>query len=118
VTDTGLLVVVPAELEAGFRLAGVETVSVQTEDEGVAALREIMSTGRAGLIAVHEPFLSSLAVSEREMVESSLSPVVMPLPAALERHDEGKHQARIAAMLSRAVGYHTTFKGSAGEGGG
>lgn len=114
-TDVGLVVVVPAELEVGFRLAGVEAVGVHTDEEALDSLRGLMSTGRAALIAIHEPFLSSLATQEREAVESSLSPVVVPLPAAVERHDEERHQARIAAMLSRAVGYHTTFKGSAGD---
>ena len=105
---------VPGELETGFRLAGVETVAADDGDEAAAALREIVASGSAGLVAVYEPFLSGMPAGERDRLESSLSPVVVPIPGGLETRDEESHRARISAMLSRAVGYHVTF-GAKGE---
>lgn len=106
---SGMVVIVPAELEAGFGLSGVETIGAETHAEAVASLHQVMSGGEKALIAVYEPFLSGLPERERAAVESSLDPVIVPLPAGLDRHDEGRHRARISEMLSRAVGYHITF---------
>ncbi|MGD2042986.1 MAG: V-type ATP synthase subunit F [Acidimicrobiia bacterium] len=106
---SGMVFVVPSELEVGFGLAGVETVSADSEDKAADAIRDLVAGERRALVAVYEPFLSALGEQEREALESSLEPVVVPLPAGLERYDEDTHRARISAMLSRAVGYHITF---------
>lgn len=111
---TGLVFVVPSELVAGFGLAGVDTVVAENDEEAADSVREIVARGEAALIAVYEPFLSALEDRDREIFESSLEPVVVPLPAGLDRHDEATHRARISAMLSRAVGYHITFGARSG----
>ena len=108
-TASGMAVIVPSELGTGFRLAGVDTVGVDSAEEAASSLHELMSLGERALIAVYEPFLSTLPDRVREAAESSLAPVVVTLPAGLERHDEESHRARISEMLSRAVGYHITF---------
>lgn len=106
---SGMVVVVPSELASGFGLAGVETVTAEDEAEAATALHALMSGEGRALVAVYQPFLLSLDDQEREAAESSLEPVVVPLPAGLARYDEEGHRARISAMLSRAVGYHITF---------
>lgn len=114
-TTTGVLVVVPPELETGFLLAGVETVVAQTAEEAKDSLSDLMDQDRGGVVAVYEPFLAQVGDEERARLEASTFPVVVPLPAGLRTRgeDEG-HRARISAMLSRAVGYHITF-GEEGE---
>lgn len=112
-TAGGMVVVVPSELEAGFRLAGVQTVKADTGEEAETSVQELIARESGAVIGVYEPFLAAMSARERAAFESSLSPVVVPLPAGMDRHDEESHRARIAAMLSRAVGYHITF----GEGG-
>ncbi|MGD2061227.1 MAG: V-type ATP synthase subunit F [Acidimicrobiia bacterium] len=112
---SGMVFVVPSELDTGFGLAGVDTVVAESDDEAADSVREIVARGENALVAVYEPFLSALGDEERETLESSLEPVVVPLPAGLERHDEATHRARISAMLSRAVGYHITFGARSGQ---
>lgn len=109
-TNTGLVVVVPPELEMGFRLAGVEAVGARGREEASQALAGILDDRGRALVAVYEPFLSAMPASERERLQSSPAPIVVPLPAGLEEHDEESHQARISAMLRKAVGYHITFE--------
>lgn len=108
-TSTGVVVVVPPELETGFRLAGADTVTAEGGSEVIAALARLVDEGRGGVIAVYEPFLTDVPEDERARFESSTFPVVVPLPPGLESRDEQSHRARISAMLSRAVGYHITF---------
>lgn len=107
---TGLIVVVPPELETGFRLAGVETVNASRSEEASRVLTRILDDRGWALVAVYEPLLAGMSRAERERLESSLMPVVVPLPAGLEERDEESHQARISAMLRKAVGYHITFE--------
>lgn len=108
-TQTGLVVVVPPELETGFRLAGVDTIPAGTPGEAARALRSLMSEDREGVVAVYEPYLVEVPDEERNRLEASTVPVVVPLPAGLQTRDQESHRARISAMLSRAVGYHITF---------
>lgn len=103
----GLVVVVPSELEAGYRLAGVETVVADTADEALARLEPLL-VGK-GVVAVYEPYLDRLPAERLGELAGRMEPVVVPLPAGLEARDEENHRARISAMLSRAVGYHITF---------
>jgi vacuolar-type H+-ATPase subunit F/Vma7 len=109
VTDTGVIVVVPPELVSGFRLAGTETIAVETAEEATAALEGLVGEDRGGVIAVYETFLEEVPEEERVRFEASTFPVVVPLPPGLHSRDEESHRARISAMLSRAVGYHITF---------
>lgn len=108
--SNGLVVVVPPELEAGFGLVGVDTVSASESEEASQALARILDDGGRALVAVYEPLLAGMPAAERERLESSLLPVIVPLPAGLEERDEESHQARISAMLRKAVGYHITFE--------
>ena len=108
-TTQTVIVLVPAELEIGFRLAGVETVPAATPAEAADALDRLVAEGAGGVIAVYEPFLTETPPDKRAVFETSVSPVVVPLPAGLQQRDEESQRARISAMLSRAVGYHITF---------
>lgn len=108
-TDRALTVVIPPELEAGFGLAGVETVTAVDSGEALEALDRLVEEGTGGVIAVYEPYLVETAPERRAVYESSLAPIVMPLPPGLEARDQEAHRARISAMLGRAVGYHITF---------
>lgn len=108
-TDTGVVLVVPPELETGFRLAGAETIAAETSRDATTALEDLMREKRGGVIAVYEPFLDEIPQEDRDRFEASTFPVVMPLPPGLHTLDEESHRARISAMLTRAVGYHITF---------
>ncbi|MFP3915990.1 MAG: V-type ATP synthase subunit F [Actinomycetota bacterium] len=109
----GVIVVVPPELDGGFRLAGVETAVATGASEARLVLDRLLEEGRGGVIAVYEPFLEDQDPGRRAGYEASLSPIVMPLPAGRGERDHESHRARISAMLSRAVGYHITFDGEA-----
>lgn len=108
-SDGGLVVVVPPELESGFRLAGVETVVADDSDEAIRLLDGLIARRTQGVIAVYEPFMDAVTPGRVGEIAGLVEPVVVPLPAGLETRDEESHRARISAMLSRAVGYHITF---------
>lgn len=110
-TGEGVVVVVPAELETGFLLAGVETMTATSAGEAVESLDRLVEENLPGVVAVYEPYLAEAPPERRAVYDASMAPVVVPLPAGLEEQGVESHWARISAMLSRAVGYHITFGG-------
>lgn len=112
--SVGAVVLVPPELEAGFLLAGVRTVTVASEEEAASETMRLLAAGEEGVVALYGPFLDALEPHIRLQAERSLAPVVVALPPGLGEIDEGVRRARLSEMLGRAVGYHITF-GAEGE---
>lgn len=112
---TGLLtVVVPSELATGFRLAGVVVQEASDAEAAEAIIDALIGGGERGIAGVYAPFHADFDPAAQERCERSAEPIVLPLPAGLERADAGAHRARIAAMLERAIGFHISFPEEAG----
>ena len=108
-TTSHLIIVAPEELEAGFRLAGVD---VRTAADGAAAAGEVgrlVAEGERGVIGVYEPFFTQFDARLRERLQQSVVPVVIAVPSGFAEVSGEARRARIAALLTRAVGYHITF---------
>jgi vacuolar-type H+-ATPase subunit F/Vma7 len=108
-SDAHLMVVTPDEMAPGFRLAGVAVRAVADADEAVRAVADIIATGERGVIAVYEPYLAQVDAAQRVHWESSLSPVIISLPAGLGAEPAAHRRNRLAGLIQRAVGYHITF---------
>jgi vacuolar-type H+-ATPase subunit F/Vma7 len=100
---------VPVEVEAGFRLAGVETTTAGSGEEAAALVRRLLDEGIEGVVAVYEPYYDSFPAAIAERSRASLSPVVIALPAGLRQVSGESRRARLADLLTRAVGYQVTF---------
>ncbi len=106
-----LVVVVPDEVEAGFRLAGATIAPADGADEAAETIDELLREGERGVIGIYEPWLMQFPVDFREWLEGLVAPVVVGLPSGLEAGAGPARQARLAGMLRRALGYHITFGG-------
>ncbi len=104
-----LVVVVPPELEPGFRLAGTAVRPAATVSEAQEQVAALLSEGERGIVAVYEPWYSQFDPETRNRLDSSVTPVVVPVPSGLETEDPEQRRARLAALLRRSVGYHITF---------
>ena len=109
-SDTRVLVVCPDELAAGFRLGGVGTRTVADPEQAAELVGDLIGAAEAGVIAVYEPFLEQLDPELRAGFETSVDPVVVPIPDGLETHSAEQRRARLATLLQRAVGYHIVFR--------
>lgn len=105
-----LVVAVPAEMVAGFELAGADTRVVAGSEEADALLGTLFGEGERGVIGVYEPFLAGLDPGRRARLEASVAPVVVPIPTGLAAEAAAGRRARLIARLQRAVGYHITFE--------
>lgn len=108
-TGASLTVVTPADLEPGFRLAGVAVRIAADAVETADAVADLIAEGERGVIAVYEPFLAGVDATRRGQWEASVSPVVVGLPSGLDVEPATGRRARLAGLLQRAVGYHITF---------
>ena len=104
-----LVVVVPAELGVGFRLSGATVRSASGVAEAQEQVVSLMDEGERGIVAVYEPWYRVFDSDLRGRLDSSVAPVVVPVPSGLETEDPEQRRARLAALLRRSVGYHITF---------
>jgi vacuolar-type H+-ATPase subunit F/Vma7 len=109
VTKATVTVVIPPDLEPGFRLAGVTVRVAADATEAATAVAELIADGERGVIAVYEPYLHDFDPGRREQWEASVSPVIVGLPSGLGVERIAGRRTRIAGLLQRAVGYHITF---------
>ena len=105
-----LLVLAAPEQAPGYRLAGV---AVEVADDAAAAVgrleRLLSEGGEGGVIAVPGSYLEAAGADLRERVEATAVPLVIELPDG-RTEAAGSRQARLRALLARAVGYEITFE--------
>ena len=105
-----LIVLTTADLELGYRLAGVTTQAVDSTTEAEQALHQLLDAEAEGdVIAVHEPFFNEFDRPMRRRIDASASPLVIALPAGRYADVEAERRARLLRMLWQAVGYQMTF---------
>lgn len=89
------------ELVMGYRLLGIdETHIVSTDEEIGRTIQQLMSSKEFGLIIASQSVRKALAVPLRESVESSVSPLVLFMPA-LEGNIE---EESISSLAKRVLG--------------
>lgn len=107
-----LVVLVPAEETAGWRLAGVRTEGVYDPATTGAALTRLLGDREVGIVAVDAELLAALPPSLRAQAEASVLPVIVPIPRTSEAGERDARD-RLADALARAVGWHVHFQASA-----
>ncbi|GAA4738997.1 hypothetical protein GCM10023328_19870 [Modestobacter marinus] len=103
-----LLVIVPADTAAGFRLAGTRTVVAGDPDTVRQVVDREIAGGSRGVIAVAERTWAELPAAVRADWSSRSVPLVLPLPAE-DSGAAGTRRSRVQELLARSVGYEITF---------
>lgn len=109
VTGTGdLLVVVPLDVAAGFRLAGTRTAVADSPEHAVHLVDSELSSGFRGVVAVAAQLWADVPPRTRVAWESSTVPLVVALPAETSEPAQARRE-RVRDLLARSVGYEITF---------
>jgi len=110
-------VIVPPELAAGYRLAGVRTETAADAAAAGRVLDRLLAGSDPGVIAMHAPFLHGLGERWQRRLARPAGFLVTALPGGRAR-EGGPAPAgeSLRELLARAVGYEFTFdpEGSAG----
>ena len=104
-----LVVISPEELADGFRLTGVAVEQAETPADAQRAVRDLISRGESGVIAVSRPLFDGFEDDLRRRLKASVSPVVVELPTGVGVEPDELRRSRLADRLQRAIGYHVTF---------
>lgn len=104
-----LTMVAPREIAVGFRLAGADAVVVDDPSETEAALATLAADPEVGVIGVYAPFFDRLEPATKRAYEDSIAPVVISVPLGAAGTEAEDHQARLASLLQRAIGYRISF---------
>lgn len=104
-----LVVISPEELADGFRLTGVVVEQAETPPEAERIVRDLISNGESGVIAVYRPLFDDFDEDLRRRLKASVSPVVVELPSGAGVEPDELRRSRLADRLQRAIGYHVTF---------
>jgi len=104
-----LIVVSPEELSDGFRLTGVAVEQAETSPVAERIVRDLISSGESGVIAVYRPLFDGFDDDLRRRLKASVSPVVVELPEGVGVEPDELRRSRLADRIQRAIGYHVTF---------
>ena len=108
-----LIVFTTAELEPGYRLAGVAARALASADDAAEQLFELLDrpgeSEEGDVVAVHEPFFNELPAGLRRRIDSLASPLVIALPGGEDASIEAERRAQHLRILWEAVGYQITF---------
>jgi vacuolar-type H+-ATPase subunit F/Vma7 len=95
---------------AGFRLAGLETSSVSTAEEGEQSVRALMDRAETGVILLEERLHRALSPDTRRRLARRPLPIVVPFPGPLwEPRPEGP-DSYIIELLRQAIGYRVRLR--------
>jgi vacuolar-type H+-ATPase subunit F/Vma7 len=114
---TPVIVIVPARLADGYRLAGVRTEQADSAAGAAAVLDRLLDGhGRPGLIAMHPEYWRQLGGRTQRRLTGLDTVLVVALPEGTQGGTPGGSSESLRDLLARAVGYEFTFdpEGSTG----
>lgn len=105
-----LRIIVPPDFAHGFGLAGVETFAADSSQTAEVLLANWLFEGQAGLVAIDEALLQGISPSLLKRLENSWNLFHIAIPVGKSVDTTAARQARIAALIRQAIGFHITFQ--------
>ncbi|MCX8007515.1 MAG: V-type ATP synthase subunit F [Coriobacteriia bacterium] len=105
-----LVVLTDSDTADGFRLAGVDVVSVDSSDEARRRLNELIDDDSSGIIAVNEEYMSQIDERTQQKINSTYRPIVISLPIREKLVSEEDHRAYLSRLIRRAIGFDITLR--------
>jgi vacuolar-type H+-ATPase subunit F/Vma7 len=94
----------------GFRLAGVDVVEAEDEEDARRQLSHLVDDDTSGIIGVNEGYMAAIDERLRRKIDSIYRPIVIPLPIRETLHVEEDHRAYLSRLIRRAVGFDITLR--------
>jgi vacuolar-type H+-ATPase subunit F/Vma7 len=109
---SSVIAIIREDLGNGFRLAGIDTVSVADPRGLRAALDAAIAEGSCGMAIVEEELMRELPEEARAGYAAVTVPLIIEVPGALRwREEKGVAlDDYVARLVRRAVGYQLNIK--------
>jgi V/A-type H+/Na+-transporting ATPase subunit F len=105
-----LLVLTDADTADGFRLAGVDVVTVNSPEEARIRLASLIDDDASGIIAVNERLMAAVDERLSKKIDSIYRPIVVSLPIREKLELGEDHRAYLSRLIRRAIGFDITLR--------
>lgn len=105
-----LVVLTDPDNAGGFRLAGVDVVVAATVAEARSLLASMLDDDETGIIAINERLTEAIDDRLAKKIESIYRPIVVSLPIREKLEVASDHQAYLARLIRRAIGFDITLR--------
>lgn len=105
-----LVVLTDTDTGDGFRLAGVDVVTVESPDEARKRLNELIDDDSSGIVAVNEAFMAEIDERTQQKIASTYRPIVISLPIREKLMTDEDHRAYLSRLIRRAIGFDITLR--------
>jgi vacuolar-type H+-ATPase subunit F/Vma7 len=104
-----MAVITDSGTATGFRMAGVDTFEVGTQQQLQAKLAELIAAGDYGLIAVNQDLAADLGDEVGRIMKSRALPVILPFPVPKGGSVESG-EAYLNKLVKDAIGFYVKLK--------
>jgi V/A-type H+-transporting ATPase subunit F len=94
----------------GFRLAGVDVEVADSIAEARTKLASMLDDDETGIIAMNERLTEAIDDRLAKKIESIYRPIVVSLPLREKLEAASDHQAYLARLIRRAIGFDITLR--------
>lgn len=105
-----LVVLTDNDTGDGFRLAGVDVVTVESPEEARKRLNELIDDDSSGIVAVNEAYMAEIDERTQQKIASTYRPIVISLPIREKLHTDEDHRAYLSRLIRRAIGFDITLR--------
>ncbi|MCE5191402.1 MAG: V-type ATP synthase subunit F [Actinomycetia bacterium] len=105
-----LVVLTDTDTGDGFRLAGVDVITVDSPDDARKRLNELVDDDSSGIVAVNEAFMADIDERTQQKINSTYRPIVISLPIREKLHTDEDHRAYLSRLIRRAIGFDITLR--------
>jgi vacuolar-type H+-ATPase subunit F/Vma7 len=105
-----LVVLTDPDNAGGFRLAGVDVVVAGSIPEARTLLAGMLDDDETGIIAINERLTEAIDDRLAKKIESIYRPIVVSLPIREKLEVASDHQAYLARLIRRAIGFDITLR--------
>lgn len=100
----------PAEMVAGFALAGVPTIEAASDEQGAVRLAELLARDDVGIVLADDRLVQQLPLAVRQRAALRAVPVLVPVPRPSWKAEEAEPNRYILELLQRAIGYRVRLQ--------
>jgi V/A-type H+-transporting ATPase subunit F len=105
-----LIVLTDPDNADGFRLAGVDVVVVDSDEQVRERLNRLLDEEASGIIAVNEKMMAAIDERTQRKIDSIYRPLVISLPLRDKLAIGDDHRAYLARLIRRAIGFDITLR--------
>ncbi len=105
-----IVALLDAETGLGFKLAGIESRLVESEDEMKQSIESLMQEPEVDVVVLDEPLFHRLPEPMKKRLEDSISPIVVPIATIKLLTGKVTAEEYVARVIRRAIGYQIKIR--------